>query len=356
MSEPQRFRQLSLPTGTETLQLQEAARHRRISRTLEDLYFSWGYDPAETALVDFFDVYRPLLPDGEVKQIYRAVDRQGEILALRSDITLFLAKQLGLHLTAGDLPVRVFYDDQIVRAEDRLDISHNEYSQSGVELVGLPGAEAEAEVLLLAVETMSALEQREAVLHIGSHRLVDAAARSAGVTEGALPEFLSQVRRREFDALEQPELSKILSFIGSPQEFESLQATSKDLPGGIATALTELSQLTTLLLPLLPKTWRERVRIDLSELGHNSYYSGIAFSMFTPKSNSAVLRGGRYDQLLRAFGFDAPSVGFSLFPRKLPSEVLSRTYQTARSAPGKTLAERVAALRSADPTTTRMHL
>jgi ATP phosphoribosyltransferase regulatory subunit len=259
-------------------------------------------------------------------------------------------------LSPEDLPVRVFYNDQIVRAEDRLDISHNEYSQSGLELVGLSGAEAEAEVLLLAVETMAALEQREAVLHIGSHRVVDAAARSAGVTEAALPQFLSHVRRRDFDALEQPELSKILSFIGSPQEFESLRTRQARMPEMVATALEELSLLTTLLLPLLPRPWRDRVRIDLSELGHNSYYSGIAFSMFTPQTNSAVLRGGRYDQLLRAFGFDAPSVGFSLFPRKLPSNVLSQTYQTARSAPGATLEERVNALRSADPTTARMHL
>lgn len=348
MASPSHYRQLSLPTGTETLQLQEAARHRRIVRTLEDLFARWGYDPAETAMVDYFDVYRRLLDDRDTAQVYRAVDRQGEVLALRSDTTLFLARQLGMHLSDGDLPVRVFYSDQIVRAEDRLDIAHNEYQQAGIELVGVPGTDGDAEVLLLAGEALNSLNRDDAVLHIGSHEVIAEAADAAGI--GA-PDLERLVRRREFDAPElasalSPELRRLLAFIGPADGLAALLRES-GLPDRLVAATQHLVDLAANLETVMPKGWTQRLRIDLSELGAYHYYTGIAFSAYLPWTNAAVLRGGRYDQLLEAFGFEAPSVGFSIFTRKLPGDVLADTPESvpARTASGTSLSDRVAAAR-----------
>jgi ATP phosphoribosyltransferase regulatory subunit len=327
MSWPQNYRQLSLPTGTETLQLREAARHRRITRSLEDLFSLWGYDPVETALVDYFEVYRRLVSEEDVGQMYRAVDRQGEILALRSDTTLFLAKQLGLHLTDDELPVRVYYNDQIIRAQERNDISNNEYHQAGIELVGVAGPDGDAEVLLLAREALDTLGLREAVIHLGSHAVVEECAATGGVETAVLEEM---VRRRAFDEIEtatslSPELVQLLRFIGPTESFqERVRALGGDvLSGTLSAALSRLIETATLLNRLIGGAPDERIRIDLSELGASHYYTGIAFSAYTATSNAAVLRGGRYDALLKAFGFDAPSVGFSLFTRKLPEEVMA---------------------------------
>ncbi|MEX2445456.1 MAG: ATP phosphoribosyltransferase regulatory subunit [Alkalispirochaeta sp.] len=359
MSSPQHYRQLSLPTGTETLQLHEAARHRRITRTLEDLFSLWGYDPAETALVDYFDVYRRLLSDEDVRQMYRAVDRQGEILALRADTTLFLAKQLGLHLTSDDLPVRVFYTDQIVRAEDRHDISNNEYQQAGIELVGLAHNEGDAEVLFLAVEALQALGLTDAVIHVGSHALVTACANEAGLDTATVADLL---RRRAFhdpilQELDAP-LQRLTAFIGGRADFETVRDELGSESTEISTTSDELIRVVSLLEAIIPVEWRNRIRIDVSELGAYHYYTGIAFSAYIPDSNAAVLRGGRYDRLLEAFGFDAPSVGFSLFTRKLPAAVFGGDDPpvNVEFARGATLAERVADARQRHTTRKRVHL
>ena len=358
MSSPQHYRQLSLPTGTETLQLQEAARHRRVTRALEDLFSRWGYDPAETAMVDYFDVYRRLLRDEDVKQMYRAVDRQGEILALRADTTLFLAKQLGLHLTAADLPVRVSYSDQIVRAEDRHDISNNEYQQAGIELVGVAGTDGDAEVLMLAAEALDALGLDDAVLHVGSHAVVTACAEAAGMSGDLLA---NAVRRRAFDgddlvAVRSAGLADFLAFIGSPNAFRDAVATGT--PPSVSSAASHLLSVLDTVMEILPDPWRDRIRVDLSELGAYHYYTGVAFGAYIPSSNAAVLRGGRYDRLLQAFGFDAPSVGFSLFTRKLPPTVLADHHDAAppEHATGDDLTARVASARSLQAQGKRVYL
>ncbi|MDA3949017.1 MAG: ATP phosphoribosyltransferase regulatory subunit [Spirochaeta sp.] len=320
-------RQLSLPTGTETLHLREVARQRRITRSLALLFEAWGYRPAETPVVDYFEVYRRLLNEQDVRQIYRAVDRQGEILALRSDTTIFLAKQLGLHLSAEELPVRVYYDEQIVRAEEEHDISNNEFTQAGVELVGVDGVAGDAEVIILALEALAALGVTDPVIHIGSHTLLDAIidelTKPAERGPGDPGSILRAVRQRRFATPEltglPATLQDLLRWIGSPDELSSFTGYSP----AVTAAIGELRETVATVLAERPDTPPDAIRVDMSELGAHAYYTGLAFAAYLPEGNTAVLRGGRYDSLLAAFGIDAPSVGFSMFPGKLPAATLA---------------------------------
>lgn len=339
---------LRLPTGTETMHLLEAARHRRITRVLEDRFTLWGYTPAETPLVDYVEVYRPLLSEKSMRDTYRAVDRQGEVLAVRADTTLFLAKQLGLHLCPEDLPVRVWYNDQIVRAEGEDEIAGNEYQQAGVELVGTNGVESDVEVLTILQDTLQALGLSEAVIHIGSHRIITELTSSDDGREAMARHVLARRRVPEEFGLSRDE-QDLLLFIGDAPAFE--QALERwTLPAGVRSAAEDL------LVRAVQLEADPAVRIDLSELAANDYYSGIAFSAYHPDSTAAITRGGRYDELLGHFGFDAPSVGFSMFTRKLPATTLSGIEPDPPGAPGSTLAERIATARAAHGRGERMRL
>ena len=111
---------LQNPKGAEAFFLEEAYRHRRIIGTVDRLYTSWGYLPVETPVFDFYDIYSKLLSTGnQLETVYRLIDRNGDLLMLRSDVTLFLAKQMGRVLQESDLPVRVSYSDTILRYQDR---------------------------------------------------------------------------------------------------------------------------------------------------------------------------------------------------------------------------------------------
>ncbi len=341
-------RRLSLPTGTETLRLREASRQRRIALQLDSLFEAWGYVPVETPLVDYFEVYRRLLRDNDIRQIYRAVDRQGEILALRSDTTIFLAKQLGLYLSPEELPVRVHYNEQIVRAEEKHDISSNEYQQAGVELVGLPGSEGDAEILTLAMESLRALGVKETVLHAGSHSVLEEVlvAVSSDVSKNDGQDDLrdtlpTAIKARYFDgppfSLLPGQYQNLLRFIGSREELEAvMQHEGPDYTPELTETLQSLIQTISTV-----ESTSGTVRIDFSELGSHGYYTGLAFAVYLPDGNTAVLQGGRYDSLLVSFGIDAPSVGFSMFPRKLPADTMELR-DTSERAP-QTLDDRVRA-------------
>jgi ATP phosphoribosyltransferase regulatory subunit len=110
-------------------------------------------------------------------------------------------------------------------------------------------------------------------------------------------------------------LAELFQFIG---DATALDETLRRLAGRIPErAITELQYLSELYSQLEQLDASGKLRIDLSEVGNQPYHSGVAFQVYVDGIDSAVSAGGRYDGLLSAFGFDAPSVGFSLMLRKL---------------------------------------
>ncbi len=341
---PENHLQLQIPQGTEAFRMEEAYRHRKIIARLEETMTQWGYLPVETPVFDFYDTYRPLLNRRAHDKIYRLIDREGDLLMLRSDITLFLARQMGLHLKEEDLPVRVAYSDSILRHEDPEDISRNEFYQTGAELIGVGGSEADQEVLLLAGETFRSLDLPETVFHVGSRALFKALCREY---PAAPPEELQRTirirDRQEFRRLlegrsdRKSPLEDLFFFIGPPEELET------EIPGTPASFHSILRELIDLVRGVAGAEPSQNLRLDLSEIGEQPYYTGMVFSAYTPGLPASSASGGRYDELLGAFGSPHPAAGFSLLLRQLEPLLAERDHLAPprrKRAEGKTLAER----------------
>lgn len=332
---------LQLPQGTEGIHLEEALRHRRITRELNDLYTTWGFLPVKTPIFDFYDNYRQLITPAAEEGLYRLMGRGGELLMLRSDVTLFLARQMGMTLKVRNLPVRVSYSDAILRHQNREDISKNEFFQTGVELIGVEGFQGDMEILLL----LNAVLERfflPAFLHLGSRSLFRHI-----VPAETEPPFLKEVLKiRDGAALTEALLtlhpkesaeaySELLLFIGSPNEFQQFLGDRADSID--PQVVREGEYLLKLGRELLPLGFSREIRIDLSEIGSQPYHTGIVFQVYMEGIASAVVSGGRYDELLENFGIKAPSVGFSLLLRKLeallPREGKAYTMVTAPDTP-----------------------
>ncbi len=320
---------LRIPQGTESLYLEETFRHRKILRHMEDMCEEWGYLPVQTPVFDFYDNYRSLLDSRLEEQSYKLIDREGDLLMLRSDITLFLARQMGMILSEKELPLRVYYSDSILRYQDHEDISSHEFFQAGCELIGKPGREGDLEVLYMLAELMKSLGLPESRIHVGSTDLFKTISGSLSPEDGELLKKSLQTREeiqirkalgkvyRKDDAAE---LCRLLLFIGSAEEFTAeLGKWEVLMEGALKPSLDYLKSLCD--------GWAEVeglegfFNIDLSETGDQAYYAGIVFNAYTEGCGTAVASGGRYDGLLDHFGYDgskpASSVGFSLFLRKL---------------------------------------
>ncbi len=343
---------LQIPQGTESFHLEEAFKHKHLVRSLERLFTRWGYLPAQVPVFDFFDTYRPLLRGSGLDTIYRLIDREGELLMLRSDITLFLAKQMGLLLTEEDLPSRVWYADTILRHQDSEDISRNEFFQTGVELIGKRGMDADLEVLLLLDRVLSALKVPEAAVHVGSRGFWNSVCRE--IPEEERNGLVEAVRFRDLETLHRGMtyhnmaavkadlVTALFGFIGTSKDFIGLLEGSnlKLLSPEESRELRYLGDLST---ELVGHAETDRFRIDLSEIGSQPYHTGIVFQGYTPNIDSSFVTGGRYDDLLGCLGFDAPSVGFSLMLRKIEPFLETGPAgdtETAVPAPGASFSER----------------
>ncbi len=343
---------LQLPQGTEAFYLEEAFRHRRIISRLDDLFERWGYLPVHTPVFDFFDIYRGLLGDAALENVYRLIDREGDLLMLRSDITLFLARQMGLALRKEDLPVRVYYSDVILRHQNREDISKNEFFQAGVELIGRAGKDADLEVMVLLLRTLSALGL-PAVMHVGSRIIFDLF--FADIEEERRKRLEAAIAIRDTKEMAQlldgwnVELIdfavRLFGYIGDADGLNRLRTQGTKLSAVPKGVLAELKRLSELSKTLAKTTARGSHRIDISEIGTQPYYTGIVFQAYVPGQDSAVASGGRYDGLLGFFGLSAPSIGFSLLLRKVETYVDANgedRIPQAEKATGSTFEEKLA--------------
>ena len=348
---------LRLPPGSAGLFLKEAIWHQAVIDTTQQLYKRWGYTMVHTPMVDFFDAHSHLFTDAEEERLYRFIGRDGEILMLRSDITVFLLKHYQSLLKNAELPLRLAYSDSILRHEDSIDISRNEHYQTGVELIGNreQGREQELEILLLLCENLQALELRKPAIHIGTRKIFDIAFSFLTNNEDR-DETRNFILLRDWDSVRKQLLKcnkkhgeQLIDLFSSIWEMEPTSERAQSLIDGLMGAgeiRAELDSLHTSALLIRRHFPNISVRIDLSEIGARHYYSGMAFQVYLPGIPYAVVSGGRYDRLLEEMGLGGSAVGYSmmlsallssLFPGEMEQETIS---SLSRENPGTSLEER----------------
>lgn len=322
---------LRTPGGTMSLFFEEAHRHRHLLRLVEDHFISWGYLPVLTPVIDYFETYRLLLSHKQEEHSYRFPDRGGKLLMLRSDVTLFLAKQMGL--SCGPLPRRVYYADSVIRHQEEEDIASDELFQSGAELIGLSGLDGDLEILMMLYDLLGAMNLRDWRMHIGSRALLDAVL-GASIKPARARELLEIRDREELEklfsdaGLNSPrQRTELLMFLGEAEDFVEY-APSLVTRFGISkneesdAVIKALDHLISLATNLKELTSNKNIRVDLSVTGDQSYYSGFTVMVFAEGANTPIASGGRYDNLLGSFGNSAAAAGFSMMMRKI--EPLSR--------------------------------
>ena len=342
---------LRTPGGTTSLFFEEAHRHRHLLRLAEDHFISWGYLPVLTPVIDYFETYRSLLSHEQEDYSYRFPDRGGKLLMLRSDVTLFLAKQMGL--SRGPLPRRVYYADSVIRHQEEEEIASDESFQSGAELIGLSGLNGDLEILTMLYDLLEAMRIRDWRMHIGSRALFDAIL-EARVNPALARELLEIRDGQELEKLfDDADLNasrqrvRLLMFLGEVEEFvdcaadltSSLGIPGNDGPDAVVEAINHLVSLAECLKGLVSC---ENIRMDLSVTGAQSYYSGFTVMAYARGANTAIASGGRYDNLLGSFGNSAAAAGFSMLMRKIEplSEYAAESEMPVSRARGATLATR----------------
>jgi len=311
-----------LPESLADILPAEARRIEELRRSLLDLYRTYGFELVAPPLVEYID---SLLSGtgGELNlRTCKLVDQlSGRTLGVRADITPQVSR-IDAHLLNRAGVTRLCYCGTVLHARPAGLLASRELLQIGAEIYGHAGFEADHEVIRLALETVrraGVQEPRLDLCHPGLVRAVlDADAAAAALAERIFP----LLRDKDIPGLDElaasaagvrpatwEALRALTGLYGGPEVIGRARKALPTLPGVLA-ALDVLQQLIDTLDDV-------GVGVDLADVGGYGYHSGVTFAMYADGWPDVLVRGGRYDDVSRAFGRARPATGFSLDLRKL---------------------------------------
>src|SRR5579884_1765911 len=190
-----------VPAGTRDLLPHEAARVRAVIDRVLDRMRRWGYREVTTPTLEYLDV----LVRGEGAavggRLFKLVDRDGELLALRPEMTTPVARLVATRLRAAPLPLRLAYAGPVFRWREAGSGRLREFPQVGGELVGAGTLEADAEIVTLAVEALRATGVGQSSVSLGHVGFLRGLLAGLGLAEPALDGIRTLLYQKDFVGL-----------------------------------------------------------------------------------------------------------------------------------------------------------
>lgn len=316
-----------LPENISDVLPREARRVEQLRRTLLDLYASYGYELVIPPLIEYIDSLLTGTGSDLDLRTFKLVDQSsGRMLGLRADATPQVAR-IDAHILNRPGTARLCYAGSVLHARPQHPLAVREPLQVGAELYGASGLAADSEVLELAVLSLrqAGLDRVQLDLgHTGVVRgLLDTAQLSAGDEDSVLAALSSKdmpALKQAVDGLPAAVVDALLALGRLSGGVDVIELARRSLPRAtaIVTALDELQELSA-------RCGADAVSIDLADLHGYRYLTGVTFAVHSALLPSAVLRGGRYDDIGKAFGRARPAVGFSVYLRDLAGLLVSDT-------------------------------
>src|SRR5436190_13298969 len=157
-----------IPPGTQILIGRAARRRRALEQTIRSVFEGWSYEEIVPPIFDYYDVFIKGMGTGLEEQVYRFIDRDGNILALRPEFTSLVAKTVVTRLSKATKPVRLYYSGEVLRFEKPRGGRQREFAQTGIEHFGSSGKSSDIEILLIAVEAFERLGIGDFQINLGS--------------------------------------------------------------------------------------------------------------------------------------------------------------------------------------------
>ena len=307
-----------IPPGTRDILPDEMRELRRLQAALADAFGRFGYGEVATPTIEYHEV----LARGDERgapAAYRFFDERGELLAMRSDMTIPIARLVASRFAGAEPPFRFFYIGNAYRAIRPQRGQMREFMQAGVELIGAEAPEATAEVVEVLAAALDASGLSRAVIGLGDadlyRQLLDEL------------EVAGPARDRILDCLATHDLVGLEAEVGTLEMSDGSRRTLLELPNmrggpevldrardlGGAAVDRATSRLAATFDSLARRGVGNRVNLDLGLLRDLGYYTGAILEVYDPAVGHVLGGGGRYDELIGRFGRPLPAAGFALY-------------------------------------------
>ena len=306
------------PAGFRDVLADEACTRERIARDVQACFAARGYLPIETPTLEVMDVMRAggRMPGSP----FKFFDAGGDLLAMRPDVTLQVARMCATRLAGQPGPFRFRYMQRVFReAEGRMQAQAREMTQIGVECIGEAGPQADAEVVELMVEALELAGARGCKLALATVGVLRALLAASGApvqwTEQVLAAFHAsnfvEVDRLTGEAAVVPPVFaaaiRALPRIRGGREAVE-QVCALVAPLGCEDGLDDFARTCDL---LAEAGLADRILVDFSVMSSFDYYTGIVFEAYAPELGTPLGSGGRYDNMIGSYGESRPAAGFA---------------------------------------------
>lgn len=313
-----------MPAGAWDYLPEECAAKRNIEEAVRGNFLENGYCEIQTPSFEYYEVFMHDAVPYVQENMMKFFDQKGRILALRPDLTGPIARAAATKLLSKRNVLRLCYIGNAFGFLDRGITGKTEFTQAGVELIGKKGADADAEVIALAIGTLLAIGIDGFKIELGQVAYFKGLLDGSGLGEEQAErirllvdtknnvELEYELSRLNMEADTKRALLELGGLFGGREALIKAEALAKnDLCREAVKNIREVYGI------LCDFGYEKYISIDFGILNNFNYYSGIIFRGISDEIGAPILSGGRYDELLREFGTDAPATGFAMGIREL---------------------------------------
>ncbi len=307
----------SIPTGTRDVLPEEARELRAIEATLGELFESRRYGEVMTPTIEYGG-------DASETHGYRFFGEAGETLAMRSDMTVPIARLVARRFRDEPGPFRLRYSGRVYRPVTPQRGQMRELHQIGIELIGAAAPAGTIEVIDLLAGALDAIGLDRARIGLGDADLFRQLLGEMDVAGPARDRILACLEDHDLVAIEaeagdlagigeaeRHAIVELSNMRGGAEVLERAREIGGDAVERAAARLAETYE------GLEQRGIADRVQLDFGLLRDLGYYTGAIIEVYDPAVGSVLGGGGRYDGVLAAFGRDLPAAGFALYLDRL---------------------------------------
>lgn len=307
--------ELRTPLGNKDTLAKEVRKRRELCARIQTVFDQFGFEEVQTPALEYYQTYNQAFSNLQDRQMIKLFDENQDIVTMRMDMTVPIARLAATSLKNAKAPLRLSYLSEVWKVRKAFTGRKSQSTDCGVELIG---SDDDAQILVCALEALKAsglkdykLELSAAgLLQIPAHKCFsdpEDIAKLADLTDRKsmveLGEFLDGF---DLDKKVRNYFMNLPLLDGGLEVFEQAEALAFD-PQTVET----LKKLETLGCFLAELGYGDYIQFDLGKLPHLNYYTGVIFEAFVPGVSSSVLSGGRYDNLMASFGRPLPAIGFA---------------------------------------------
>ena len=300
---------LELPRGMRDIESDEASKIEYIRQKFIETSNLFGFQFMESSPIELLSVIETKSGPSIKNEIYYFKDKGDRDVALRFDFTIGLTRY-AVSQKSMRLPAKLSAFGGVWRYDEPQKGRYRFFHQWDVEIYGQPNLESDAEIIEFTSKFLSNLQLRNIVIDICDRELVESyihqvfKSNSAELVDDMLRAVDKIQKKKKQEIMkEYQEKGYSSSELGKILEFSQIKGTPEEIESKFD--VTQLKNWDNLceLFTSLKNRQVENVKINFGIVRGLDYYSGIVFEAFDSNSDlGALLGGGRYDTLTKAFG------------------------------------------------------